>query len=325
MIDRRAFAVGFTATITAVAVDVEAAIAQSDRTPVIGLLALGNPDPTPFWARLKEALAKLGYSDGQNIRFEQRTADGIVDRLAAAASDLIDMKIDLIVAYHTPAATAAQRATATVPIVMMTGDPIGTGLVGSLGRPSGNVTGISASSDELIGKKLEFLRELIPSARKVAMLLNTKDRHFGQRLLDAARAAAPALGMTLTEHWITTAEEIESALTRLTQLGAEAVVVQGTLARRDAANYALRHKLPAISNVRQFGWDGGLMTYTPSWEFLSLRMASYVDRILKGAKPADLPVEQSTHFTLSINLKTAKALGLTVPPTLLARVDEVIE
>jgi len=300
-----------------------AARAQQSKLPTIGILVSANPEP--FWGELRAGLRDQGYIEGQNIAFEFRSADGNPDRLRGLADELVRLKVDVIVAQLTPAATAARQATTAIPIVMAwAGDPIGTGLISSLARPGGNVTGLSGASTELYAKTFELVRALLPSARHVAALANPADP-FSRPFIEQIEEAGRVLGMSIQTIRIRGMEDFDTAFSAMVNERAEAVIVQASLPRKPILELALNHRVPVIGTNRILAQDGALMSYSINQNDMYRRAASYVDRILKGAKPADLPVEQPTRYELVVNLKTAKTLGITVPPTLLATADEVIE
>ena len=241
------------------------------------------------------------------------------------AAELVRLKVDIIVTWFTPTALAAKQATHEIPIVMAeTGDPVGTGLVASLPRPGGNVTGMAAVTAELAGKSVQLIRDMLPSARRVTALANATDP-FSKPFLEQIKLGGEATGTTINPVMISSPEEFETAFASMEKDRPDAVIVQPSLPSKRAAELALKHRVPAVSVPRWFAEQGGLMAYSPRYVDLFRKAAVYVDKILKGAQPADLPVEQPTHFDLVLNMKTAKALGLEVPPTLLARADEVIE
>ncbi|MEO6065652.1 MAG: ABC transporter substrate-binding protein [Lysobacterales bacterium] len=274
---------------------------------------------------LREALAKLGYVEGQSLRLEQRSADGDVNALADLARELVRLKADVIVAWQTPAAMAAKQATSSIPIVMAAvGDAVATGLVTSLARPGANVTGNSALVAEVMGKNVELIRETLPATRRVAVLANAADP-FSKPFLSQIELAAPALGIEIIRVMMQPTENAEAHFEEMIRRNVDAVIIQPTLARKDVIALALKHKLPSFSAVGLFPHLGGLMSYGAFAPAMWRAAAVYVDKILKGTRPADLPVAQPTRFELVVNLKTAKALGLTVPPSLLARADVVIE
>jgi putative ABC transport system substrate-binding protein len=297
--------------------------AQQAKLPRVGVLVPANPEP--FWSVFREGLRERGYVEGKTIQFEFRSADGRPQLLRDLAAELVRLRVDIIVASQTPAVTAAKQATTEIPIVMAAaGDPVGTGLVASLARPGGNVTGMSGTTTELGGKILELIRELLPAARRVAVLANPTDP-FTKPFLGQIETSGRTLGLAIQTIMIRGVDDFEAAFTAMTNDRVDAVIVQPSLPRKPAVALALKHRLPPVSPTRLFPSEGGLMSYSANQNELTGRAADYVDRILKGAKPADLPVAQPTKFELVINLKTANALGLTIPPILLARADEVIE
>jgi putative ABC transport system substrate-binding protein len=302
-----------------------AARAQQPKVPTIGALVIGNINPEQFWREFRQGLRDLGYVEGQNIRFEFRSAEGHLDRLSELAAELVRLKVDIIVTWFTPTALAAKQATDEIPIVMAeTGDPVGTGLVASLPRPGGNVTGMAAVTAELAGKSVQLIRDMLPSARRVTALANATDP-FSKPFLEQIKLGGEATGTTINPVRISSSEEFETAFALMEKDRPDAVIVQPSLPSKRAAELALKHRVPAVSVPRWFAEEGGLMSYSARYVDLFRKAAVYVDKILKGAQPADLPVEQSTHFELVINMKTAKVLGIDVPASLLARADEVIE
>ena len=303
--------------------------AQQLAVPVVGVLSSTSSSDRADAPLLSQELKAAGYIDGQNVAIEYRWADGEFNKLPAMALDLVRRKVAVIYTSNAPATFAAKAATTTIPIVFaIGGDPVEQGIVASMNRPEANVTGITFYTSELGAKRLELLRELVPQARIIAFLANP-NKPAAQRDTAAIETAARSIGQRVIVVNASTAEEIDTALAEISRQGAGALVVDpDTLfSSRHEQLVALsaRHKIPAIYYNREFTAAGGLMTYGDD-RAASLRQASvYVGRILKGEKPADLPVMQPTKFELVINLKTAKTLGLTVPPTLLARADEVIE
>jgi putative tryptophan/tyrosine transport system substrate-binding protein len=304
--------------------------AQQKVMPMIGYLASGSPIPnSPLLAAFRQGLSETGYVEGKNVAIEYRWAEGSYDRLPALAANLVDLKVDVIVAPSTPAARTAKGATSTIPIVFEIGaDPVATGLVASLARPGGNVTGVTFIAIELMPKRLELLSELVPQARVIALLVNPNNPN-AERIMREVQEAARAKGVQLQILKATTESEIETALASLVQLHAAALVVAGDSLfgsrREQLVGLAARHAVPAIYDFREYAAAGGLTSYGTSSTALRRQVGIYAGKILKGAKPADLPVEQPTVFELVVNLKTAKALGLTVPQSILARADEVIE
>jgi putative tryptophan/tyrosine transport system substrate-binding protein len=300
-----------------------AARAQQPKTATIGILNSENPEP--FRTMLRDGLRELGYTEGGNLRLEFRSAEGERDRLAGLAAELVGLKVDVLVAYPTPAVVASKQATREIPIVMLAaGDPLGTGLVDSLARPGGNVTGTSSTTGEIGSKTLEIVREILPSVRRVAVLANATDP-FTKSFLEQMRLGGQALHLEIQVVMIKSADELDPAFASMKKNVTDAVVVQPSLPRQRVADLALRYRVPAIAPTGAFAALGGLAAYSASLAEMARRSAAAIDKILKGSKPADLPVEQPTTFELAINLKTAKALGITVPPSLLARADEVIE
>jgi putative ABC transport system substrate-binding protein len=299
--------------------------AQQPKMPTIGVLVVGSPGSQQFWQLFREDLRALGYVEGQNIRFEFRSDEGQASRLPELAAELVHLKVDLIVAWFTPAALAAKQATHETPIVMaFAGNPVETGLVQSLARPGGNVTGLSAVGAELAGKSVELIREMIPTARRVAVMV-AAPTPFAKPFLEQIRLGGAATGTTIDAIMIHNSAEIEAAFPTMEIERPDALIVQPVLWTARVAELTLKHRIPAVSNNRAVVENGGLMGYWADEADAYRRAAVFVDKILKGAKPADLPVEQPTRFELVINMKTAKALGLTIPPAFLARADEVIE
>jgi len=304
-------------------------VAQQHRIPVIGLLSSAGVNA--LWEkRLHEGLFEHGYEVGRNIVIEYRSAQGHFDRLPELAADLVRLKVDIIVAFVTAASLAAKRATNTIPIVMVAvSDPVGAGLVTSLARPGGNVTGTSGQSGQIAPKSLEFLTAVVPKLRRVAVLWNPGNAVFQEQILKATEAAARSLHIQLQVLGARTAEEINRAFEAMAVERAEALDVLAdalldTLGEK-IASLATRARLPSAGGLRNFAEAGGLLAYGPDFQAMFQRAGSYVGRILKGRRPADLPIEQSTKYELVINLKTAKALGLTIPPSLMLRADHVIE
>ena len=315
----------FFALVGAAAVRPASGSAQQRKVPTIGVLVVGAPGSEEFWRLFREDIRELGYIEGQSIRYEFRSDQGQASRLPELAAELVRLNVDLIVTWYTPPAQAAKRATREIPIVMaLAGNPVETGLVESLDRPGGNITGMAGAAAELSSKTVELIRELLPSARRIVALANAPDP-FSKPFVEYIQKGGAATGMTVDAKMIRDTEELEAAFREMAKERPDAVIVQPSLPRRRAAELAMRHRIPAVSVIYGFAEEGGLMTYAPSEVEIYRRAASIVDRILKGAKPAQLPVEQPTKFELLINMKTAKALGLTISPTFLARADVVIE
>jgi putative tryptophan/tyrosine transport system substrate-binding protein len=302
-----------------------AAAAQQPRIPTIGILVAETLGANQFQRQFRDALRALGYVEGQTIGFESRSDQGQSARLPALAAELVQLKVDLIVTWLTPAARAAKQATQNVPIVIaFAGNPVETGLVESLARPGGNITGLAGVGGELAGKTVELIHQMLPSAHRVAALVNAPDP-FSKPFVDNIRLGGKATGISIDPIMLSGADDLEAAFARMENDRPDAAVVQPTLGLKRSAELALKHLLPAVSIFREFVDEGGLMSYSVVEADVYRRTAVFVDKILKGAKPADLPVEQPTKFEIIINLKTAKALGLTVPQALLAQADEVIE
>lgn len=297
---------------------------QGKKVPRIGVLITTTLEP--FASQFRDELRKLGYDDGSTIQIEFRIADGNPKVLPGLAEELVRLKVDIIVASLTPAATAARQATRAIPIVMAgVGDPVGTGLVASLARPGGNITGLSLSALDLAAKTLEIIREVKPSAKRVTVLANATDP-FTSPMLDRLQRTAQAMALELSPVMIGETSELNAAFIDMVKSRADAVLVQPSLQRRVAAEMALTRRIPAFSFVAQsFTDEGGLLVYAANNEDQVRGSAVYVDKIVKGAKPADLPVQQPTRFELSVNLKTAKALGLTLPQSILLRTDRIIK
>jgi putative ABC transport system substrate-binding protein len=305
--------------------------AQQKPLPVIGFLGITSPGPyAPYVAGFHQGLSDTGYVEGQNVTIEYRWAEGRYDRLPALAADLVARKVDVIATSGgNVSARAAKSATSTIPIVFATGaDPVAADLVGSLARPGSNLTGVSFLTTELTAKRLELLSELVPQAGVIALLVNPNNPST-ERLMRDAQEPARAKGVQLSILKAGSESEIDAAFATLVQLQAGALVIGGDsffASRSDQlAALASRHAVPAIYARREFAAAGGLISYGPNLTAVYRQAGGYVGKILKGAKPADLPVQQPTTFELVINLKTAKALALTVPQSLLARADEVIE
>ena len=277
----------------------------------------------------RDGLRELGYEEGRNIAIEYRWAEGDYSRFPTLVTELLAQKVDVIVTAGTPAALAVKAATTSVPLVVVAvGDPIGTGIVASLGRPGGNITGLSSIAPELEGKRLALLREIIPTLSHVAILWNPLNP-FHVSSLRQARAAAELLQIKLQSVEVRATEELGAAIAEMKNERPEALLILADRVflhdRKQLMDFATENRLAGVYAYRELVIEGGLMSFGPNYADMHRRAATFVDKILKGAKPADLPVEQPTKFELIINLKTAKALGLTVPPMLLATADEVIE
>jgi putative ABC transport system substrate-binding protein len=302
-----------------------AARAQQLTVHRVGVLLVGNENADSFRTQLNDELRKSGYIEGQNLFLEFRSADEKLDRLPNLAAELVALKVDVIVAVYTPCALAAQKATSQIPIVIMSGDPLGTGLVPSLSHPGGNITGVSLMAAELFGKSVELIRDMFPSLRQVAALGNAADP-FSKPFLQHVQLAGKTTGIEIKPAiLVRKPDDIDQALEAMKKEGAGAVVVQGSLASKNAAELALKHGLPAVTVPKSFVEEGGLMSYGLDGPDSFRRCALFVARILQGEKPADMAIEQPTKFELVINLKTAKALGITIAESFLLRADRLIE
>jgi putative tryptophan/tyrosine transport system substrate-binding protein len=304
------------------------AIPRAQRSQVnrIGALVIGNADVPGFQKELREGLRELGRIEGRDYVFELRSAEGQLGRLPELAAELVRLKVDVIVALYTPCAVAAQQATRDIAIVIIAGDPIGSGLVESLSRPGANVTGLSTMGAETHAKCVELFHDMLPSARRIAVIANAADPVFAKFFVAEAKRAGSETGIEIGPvAMVRGREELEAAFASAVKERADAVVLQASLPSKRVVELAIAHRLPAATSSRAFVEIGGLMYYGTDGPVLIRRSASFVHKILRGEKPADIPVEQATKFELVINLKAARALGLTIPPTLLARADEVIE
>ena len=328
MIDRRTFLAGTGAVLLPAPLAAEAQ--QAAKVARIGYLTVDvAPDRSEAF---RQGLRDLGYAEGRNVVIESRDAEGRPERLPDLAAELVALKVQVIVAPTTVSALAATQATRTLPIVFAgAADPVTSGLVTSLARPGGNVTGLSILGPQLVGKRLELLTQAVPGVGRVAVLRHpgSSGERTGKDMLKEAEVAGRALGVRLQVVEARGPADIDRAFSDMirARAGALTVLVSAMFVneRRRLVDLAAKNRLPAVYPWREYVDAGGLMAYGANYDDLSRRAATYVDKILKGAKPADLPVEQSTKFELVINLKTAKALGLTIPPSLLGRADEVIQ
>ena len=306
-----------------------AARAQQPKAATIGLLGTGSAAAQSQWtAAFVQRMRELGWVEGRNFALEYRWAGGSTERLSELANELVRLKVDVIVSHNTPGPLAAKQATSTIPIVFATaGDPVGTGIVASLAQPGGNVTGLSSQTPDVAGKRLELLRQMVPGLHRLAVLADT-DNPFVKLDVSQLRQAGVGLGVEVATFEMRRGEEIDPAFEAL-KGRAQALYVPATpvaLVNRVRINtLALAAHVPTMLGVREYVEAGGLMSYGPNWPHMWGRAADFVDKILRGAKPADVPVEQPTKFDLVLNRTTAKALGLMVPDKLLALADEVIE
>jgi putative ABC transport system substrate-binding protein len=309
------------------ALGVTAEAQQAKKVPRIGILFIGSRNQ-PHLESFKQGLRERGYTEGKNIAIEYRYAEGRQDQLPELAAELVQLKVDVIVVTADISAEAAMQATKTIPIVVTTGDPVAWGLAESLAKPGGNVTGLSAVLADLSGKRVEILRETLPKMTRLATLWDPSVRLAGPVFKETS-LAAQALSLQLHSFEVKTAQDIENAFADIPKVRPNGLLVilspLVTLYSKRIVELALKQKLPGIYPTRQFVEEGGLMAYGPLIGDLYRRAATYVDKILKGAKPADLPVEQPMKFEFVINLKAAKQIGLTIPPNVLARADKVIK
>jgi len=285
--------------------------------------------PNPDYDELFENLRGFGYVEGQNIIVERRYAQGKAEKFQEFAAEMVRLKVDLIITNTTPAALAAKNLTTTIPIVIPTAiDPVGTGLIASLARPGGNITGGAILTGELAAKRLELLKEVVSSLSRTAVLWNSANPANALAWRET-QGAARALGVTLQSHEVQSPQDFEIAFARMAEERSDALFVLDDAMtmqyRKEIAEFAIQKRLPSVFATKDRVKAGGLMSYGPQYSEMMRRAASLVDKILRGAEPANLPMEQPTTFELVINLKTAKAIGLTVPPPLLTRADEVIE
>jgi ABC-type uncharacterized transport system substrate-binding protein len=302
------------------------AYAQRSKVARIGALYIGIADAESFKSELRDGLRELGYVEGQNIAFEFRSAEGKLDRLPDLAAELVRLKLDVIVALYVPCALAAKQATQDIPIVIIAADPVETGIIPSLARPGGNITGVSLMSAALVGKCVELFRDMLPATRRVAVLTSAADPLFAKLVLEQVDVASRVTGIEIQPIMVRGPdEELDAAFAAMVREHADALVIQGSLSTKRLADLALEHRLPAASTTRAFADVGGLMSYGADGPALFRRGALFVHKILQGNKPTDMPVEQPTKFQLAVNFKTAKALGIDVPWFFQQRADTIIE
>jgi putative ABC transport system substrate-binding protein len=303
---------------------------QPNRIPVVGWLAAAAGPDDPLVEALRQGLRERGYLEGRNIKLEFRTAQGHPDRLSGLAEELVTLKADVIVVPNPIAAHALRRATSTIPIVVALFDPLASGLVTNLARPGGNITGLSSMTSELRGKRLQLLKEAIPRLSRVSVLWNpaTLPTPSAATIVEDLKAAARSLSIELKFVTAQTPEEIDPAFSEMSRAQAQAMLLNESalfyVHRITLAKLASKARLPAMYGTRAYADAGGLMSYGMNYADQMRRVATFVDKILKGAKPEDLPIEQPTKFELVVNLRTAKALGITIPQSILLRADEVI-
>jgi putative ABC transport system substrate-binding protein len=329
MIGRRtALALGLSVALLSASLGVEAQPAR--KMPRIGWLGVpGQAGNADFIRGFRDGLRQLGYEEGKDINLEYRFADGRAERLPTLALELVNLHVDAIVVIGGQAATAAKHATTTIPIVMVSvGDPVETGLVASLAKPGGNVTGLSAAHGDMAAKWLDLLREVVPKASRFGYL-EDPNTPMSQILFREILGAGRIRGVSVQVFAVNTPDEVETQLSAMTQARVQAVVVGPTpvprTRQKEIVAFAARSRLPAMYGGRDYVDAGGLMSYNPSRPDMGRQGARYIDKILRGAKPADLPVETPTKVELVINMKAARAMGLTIPPSVLMRADQVIE
>jgi putative ABC transport system substrate-binding protein len=300
---------------------------QPEKISRIGILFLGDRNQ-PHLEAFKQGLRELGYTEGKNIAIEYRYAEGKYDRLAELAAELVRAKVDIIVTTADNSARAAQQASPTIPIVLTTGDPVASGLAESLAKPGGNITGLTVLLADLSGKRLEVLKETFPKMTRVAVLWSPGEK-VAATAFNETKIAAQGFSLQLHSYEVQSLQDIEKAFTEIPKVRQSALLValspRVTLHSKRIVELALEHHVPGIYPTRQFAEEGGLMAYGPLIGDLYRRAATYVNKILKGAKPSKLPIEQPTKFELVINLKTAKQLGVRIPPDILLRADKVIK
>ena len=326
MDDRRRFVTGLGLVLASPAV---AYAQRAGKVPRVGYLFYGSPGPSREIDAFRQGLRELGYIEGQSIAVEYRFASGKIERYPGLAAELVRLKVDVIVAPATPQALAAKQATSSIPIVFaLVADAVGAGLITNFARPAGNITGLTSSSAELGGKRLELLKQMVSKAARVAVLYNPTDRS-NVLILNQLRESAPTLGLSLQPLEVREPREFEAAFVAMTRERAHAMFgTPGALTfahTRVLVDLAAKHRMPAMWGHRSFVDAGGLMSYAANLYDQNRQAAVFVDKILRGAKPGDLPVEQPTKFELAINLPAAKTLGLTFPQSLLLQADEVIQ
>jgi putative ABC transport system substrate-binding protein len=328
LIDRRTFLAGTGAVLLAAPLAAEAQ--PTGKVPRVGFLTAFARSDVPQWREgFRKGLRDFGYTEGRNIVIEYRYAEGRPERLPRLAAELVRLNMDVIAAETTPASLAVQHATATIPIVMtLVADPVESGLISSLARPGGNITGLSLQLPDIAAKRLQLLREVVPGVSRVGILWNSASPITPPQFR-AAEAAAQVLGIQLESLGVRALDDFERAFQAATRRGTGALLILDdfflTRHLTQIAKLTVKARLPAMAGVTGFAEAGVLVSYGPNFAHITRRAVIYVDKILKGAKPGDLPVEQSSKFELVINLKTAKALGLTISPSLLGRADEIIQ
>ncbi len=298
-----------------------AALAQQPKMARIGALYIGTADAESFKKELREGLRELGYVEGQNIAFEFHSAEGKLERLPELAAELVRLRVDVIVALYVPPSLAAKQATREIPIVVVVGDPVETGIVPSLARPGGNITGVSLMASALAGKSVELFRDMLPSVRRVGVLGHATNPVFAKAMLDEVLLAGGPTGTEIQPVvMIHGLDELDKAFVTMVRERADAVVIQGSLAIKPVTDMAIKYRMPSASTARAFAEIGGLMSFGADGPASFRHGAKFVHRILQGSQPKDLPIEQPTKFELVINLKT-----VTIPETFLLRADAVLE
>jgi putative tryptophan/tyrosine transport system substrate-binding protein len=303
-----------------------AARAQPSKVARIGALYIGLADAESFQKELREGLRELGYVEGQNIVFEFRSAEGKLDRLPELAAELVRLKVNVIVALYVPSALAAKQATGNIPIVIIAADPVETGIVPSLAHPGGNITGVSLMSAASNAKNVELFRDMLPSVRRVGVLSNPRDPIFAKAMLDEVlRAGGPTGTEIQPVVMIRGPDELELAFTTMVKERVDAVIVQASLVSKALTDMAIKYRVPSASTTRAFVDIGGLMSFGADGPASVRHGAKFVQRILQGRQPKDLPIEQPTKYELAINLKSATAMSLTIPETFLLRADALLD
>ena len=300
--------------------------AQRPKVARIGALYLGVADGESFTKELREGLRQLDYVEGQNVAFVFRSADGRPERLPELAAELVGLKVDVIVALYVPCALAAKQATRDIPIVILAGDPVETGIVPSLARPGGNITGLSLMAAASNGKSVELFRDILPSVQSIGVLGHATNPVYAKAMLDEVLLAGIQTKIRIHPVvMVRGSEDLESAFATLAKEGAQALVVQGSLSIKPVVDLAIKYRLPAASTPRAFADIGGLMSFGADGPTTVRQAAKFVHAILQGKSPRDMPIEQPTKYELAVNLKTAKAIGLTIPKAFLLRADALIE
>jgi putative ABC transport system substrate-binding protein len=316
----------FIGLILGAAVSPVTAHAQQTKIARIGALYLGIADEESFKAGLRQGMSEQGYVEGRNLVFEFRSAEGKLDRLPELAAELVRLKVDVIVALYVPCALAAKRATQDIPIVILAGEPVETGIVSSLSSPGGNITGVSLMASASNGKSIDLFRDMLPSVRRVGVLGHAANPVFAKAMLDEVRLAGGPSGTEIRPVvMVQGIDELENAFATFVSERVDALVVQGSLATKTVTDLAIKHRIPASSTPRAFAEIGGLLSFGADGPAAFRHGTKFVHKILQGTLPKDMPIEQPTKFDLAVNLKTARAMGIAIPETILLRADAVIE